>query len=188
MEAFSDGVIAIIVTIMVLELKPPEAASPSALLRLWPTGLAYALSFLLVAIYWVNHHHLLHAARRVGADTLWLNIHLLFWLSLFPFATAYLGDTRGAAFATVVYAGLSVVVAFAYMLLARNLTRRNADVPAVAALAGRRQTKNILALAAMLLAIPAAYLWEPLALMLLVAPAAAYFVPDRHPAAEEPAA
>lgn len=106
MEAFSDGVIAIIVTIMVLELRPPEDVGPAALVPLWPTFLAYALSFSLVAIYWVNHHNLLHAARRVGNDTLWLNVHFLFWLSLFPFAAAYIGDTRGAPFSVALYAGL----------------------------------------------------------------------------------
>ena len=178
MEAFSDGVIAIIVTIMVLDLHPPVAATPTALLNLWPTFLAYVLSFTLVATYWVNHHHLLHAARAIGADVLWMNIHWLFWLSLMPFATAYLGATRGSPFATVVYSALSAIVAFSYLLLTRSLTRRNAHVPAVQALASKRQTKNILAMVAMLAAMPAAYVWQPLALMLLAAPAVAYFLPE----------
>ena len=182
MEAFSDGVIAIIVTIMVLDLHAPDVGSPALLLHLWPTFLAYLLSFTLVATYWVNHHHLLHAARAVGADVLWLNIHWLFWLSLMPFATAYLGATRGSAFATVVYSALSAVLAFSYLLLTRALTRRNAHVPAVRALAAKRQTKNILAMAAMLAAMPAAYVWQPLALVLLAAPALAYFLPEGHPA------
>lgn len=185
MEAFSDGVIAIIVTIMVLDLRPPEAASPLALFHLWPTFLAYVLSFTLVATYWVNHHHLLHAARAVEADVLWLNIHWLFWLSLTPFATAYLGATRGAAFATLVYSALSAVLAFSYLLLTRAVTRRNAHVPEVRALASKRQTKNILSMAAILAAMPAAYVWQPLALALLAAPAVAYFLPEGRPVAPD---
>ena len=178
MEAFSDGVIAIIVTIMVLELRPPAQFTPQALLLDWPVFLAYALSFTLVAIYWVNHHHLLHAARHIGTDTLWLNIHWLFWLSLFPFATAYIGAAHGAPFPTAVYASLSLAVAFAYLLLTRNLTRRNSHVRAMAALAGKRQTKNLVAMALMAVAIPLAWISEPVAIALLVAPAVAYFLPE----------
>lgn len=178
MEAFSDGVIAIIVTIMVLELKAPASGDLGSLIRLWPTFLAYALSFTLVATYWVNHHHLLHAARDVGADVLWLNIHWMFWLSLLPVATAYLGSTRGAPLAIVVYAALSVIVALSYLFLTRALTRRNFHVPAVRALASHRQTKNILAMFAMLCAIPMAFVSVVLALGLLAAPVIAYFCPD----------
>ncbi|QUD89575.1 TMEM175 family protein [Phenylobacterium montanum] len=170
--------IAIIITIMVLDLRPPVSGEPSALLALWPVLLSYALSFVLVAIYWVNHHHLLQAARRVGPTTLWLNLHLLFWLSLFPFATAYLGAMRGTAFPIAVYAGLSEVVAFAYLLLARDLTRRNFDAQQIAGPARRHQFKNFAAMLATGAAIPVVYLSRPLALILLAAPAAAYFIPD----------
>lgn len=178
MEAFSDGVIAIIVTIMVLELRPPAEFTEKALLVDWPVFSAYALSFTLVSIYWVNHHHLLHAARHIATDTLWLNIHWLFWLSLFPFATAYIGAAHGAPFPTAVYATLSLLVAFAYLLLARNLSRRNGHVRAMATLARKRQTKNLVAMTAMAAAIPLAWVWEPLAIALLVAPAVAYFLPE----------
>ncbi len=177
MEAFSDGVIAIIVTIMVLELRPPAEFTEKALLVDWPVFSAYALSFTLVSIYWVNNHHLLHAARHIATDTLWLNIHWLFWLSLFPFATAYIGAAHGAPFPTAVYATLSLLVAFAYLLLARNLSRRNGHVRAMATLARKRQTKNLVAMTAMAAAIPLAWVWEPLAIALLVAPAVAYFLP-----------
>src|SRR5215468_3522695 len=94
LEAFSDGVVAIIITIMVLELKAPHEASMEALLKLTPVFLSYALSFLVVAILWVNHHHLLHTATRVNGRMLWLNNHLLFWLSLVPFTTAFLGENH----------------------------------------------------------------------------------------------
>ena len=181
MEAFSDGVIAIIITIMVLDLRAPTSGDVGSLIRLWPTFLAYVLSFALVATYWVNHHHLLHAARQVGADVLWLNIHWMFWLSLVPFATAYLGSTHGASFSILCYAALSTVLAFSFLLLTRGLTRRNRHVAAVEALASRRQTKNVLALVAMISAMPAAYVFRPLALALLAAPVIAYFWPDGHP-------
>lgn len=132
-----------------------------------------------MAIYWVNHHHLLHAARQVSTATLWLNVHWLFWLSLFPFATAYLGGSRGAPFPIAVYAALSVAAAFAYLLLTRSLIQRNAHIPAVAVLSSKRQTKNLAAMAAMLAAIPVAFVWAPLAIALLIVPAFAYFLPER---------
>ena len=106
-------------------------------------------------------------------------MHWLFWLSLFPFATAYLGGSRGAAFPVALYAVLSVAVAFAYLLLTRSLVQRNAHVAAVATLSRRRQTKNLAALAAMVAAIPLAYVWAPLAIALLAVPALAYFLPER---------
>lgn len=178
MEAFSDGVIAIIVTIMVLELRPPNETGLDSLFPLWPTFLAYALSFTLVAIYWVNHHNLLHAARRVGNETLWLNIHFLFWLSLFPFAAAYIGDTRGAPFSVALYAALSTVVALAYLLLNRNLVARNPAV-AVTANIARHRLKNLVAIGLTSLAVPMAFFNETIAVVLLAAPAIAYLVPVR---------
>lgn len=175
MEAFSDGVIAIIVTIMVLELRPPGHVGLDALAPLWPTFLAYALSFSLVAIYWVNHHNLLHAARRVANDTLWLNVHFLFWLSLFPFAAAYIGDTRGAPFAIALYAGLSTTVAVAYAFLDRNLVRRNPGASSPAIVSGRR-LKNLAAIGLTASAIPLAFINETVAAILLAAPAVAYIL------------
>ena len=176
--AYSDGVIAIIVTIMVLELHAPTSSDPGALVRLWPTFSAYALSFLLVSIYWVNHHHLLHSNRRIGRDVLWLNIHFLFWLSLFPFATAYLSATRGAALATALYATLGVAAAAAFRFLGVSLSRRNLDSAVVARIAPDRRRKNTWALCANALAVPVAFVSTPLALALLTVPAALYFLPD----------
>ena len=178
MEAFSDGVIAIIVTIMVLELHAPESAEPARLIANWPVFLAYLLSFTIVAIYWVNHHHLLQPVTRVSKRSLWLNIHWLFWLSLFPYVTAYIGGTRGAAFATAVYAGLSLAVATAFLLLQRSLIAENVHVENLAASSKRRVVKNLAAMASMLLAIPLARVSEPVALVLLAVPALSYFVPD----------
>lgn len=178
MEAFSDGVIAIIITIMVLELKAPEEADMHALLSTWPIFLSYTLSFTMVAIYWVNHHHLLKTCAQIDHRTLWLNIHWLFWLSLFPVTTAYMGETRGAPFAIAIYAGLSMLVATAFLLLQRRLLASNAHIEEVSASTRRRTVKNLAAMAAMAAAIPLAFVSAPIAAVLLAVPALAYFVPD----------
>ena len=121
LEAFSDGVLAIIITIMVLELKHPEGADASALVRLAPMFLSYVLSFLYVGIYWNNHHHLLQAAQRVSGGVLWANLHLLFWLSLFPFATAWLGTGHVEAIPTAFYGAVLFMAAVAYYVLQRAI-------------------------------------------------------------------
>ncbi len=117
LEAFSDGVLAIIITIMVLELKVPHGDSLPALRPLLPVFLSYVLSFLYVAIYWNNHHHMLHAARRVSASVLWANLHLLFWLSLLPFVTGWMGENHFAPVPSAVYGGVLLAAAIAYWIL-----------------------------------------------------------------------
>jgi uncharacterized membrane protein len=117
LEAFSDGVLAIIITIMVLELKVPHGASPGALVPLLPVFLSYLLSFVYVGIYWNNHHHMLHATTHVTGAVLWANLHLLFWLSLFPFATGWMGENHFAAVPTALYGGVLLAAAIAYWLL-----------------------------------------------------------------------
>ena len=121
LEAFSDGVIAIIMTIMVLELRAPEAPSLAALKPLLPTFLSYALSFIYLGIYWNNHHHMLHAARHVNGRVMWANLYLLFWISLFPFVTAWTGNTRGGAWPTALYGMVSLMAATAYVILERAI-------------------------------------------------------------------
>jgi uncharacterized membrane protein len=116
-EAFSDGVIAIIITIMVLELKVPHGESIDALAPLIPVFLSYVLSFLYVGIYWNNHHHMLHACHRVTGPMLWANLHLLFWLSLFPFATGWMGENHFAAAPSAVYGVVLLMAAVAYWIL-----------------------------------------------------------------------
>ena len=116
-EAFSDGVIAIIITIMVLELKVPRGESLDALAPLLPVFLSYVLSFVYVGIYWNNHHHMLHALHRVTGPMLWANLHLLFWLSLFPFATGWMGENHFAAAPTAVYGAVLLMAAIAYWIL-----------------------------------------------------------------------
>jgi uncharacterized membrane protein len=126
LEAFSDGVIAIIITIMVLELKVPHEASPEALQALAPVFLSYALSFLVVAIIWVNHHHMWHLARRVNARVLWLNNHLLFWMSLIPFSTAFMGENHVAPLGVALY-GLNLFAANLAFDLLRRANARGRD-------------------------------------------------------------
>ena len=117
LEAFSDGVIAIIITIMVLELKVPHGATSDALLPLIPAFLSYVLSFIYVGIYWNNHHHLLHTCERVNGSILWANLHLLFWLSLFPVTTAWIGENHLAAQPSALYGAVLLMAAVAYWLL-----------------------------------------------------------------------
>jgi uncharacterized membrane protein len=123
LEAFSDGVLAIIITIMVLELKVPHGEELSALLPLWPVGLSYALSFLYVGIYWNNHHHLMQASRRVNGSVLWSNLHLLFWLSLLPFTTGWMGENHFARWPTVLYGFNLLLSALAWYILQTRLVR-----------------------------------------------------------------
>ena len=117
LEAFSDGVLAIIITIMVLELKVPHDPSPAALLKLLPVFLSYVMSFTYVGIYWNNHHHLLHTCNRVSAGVMWANMHLLFWLSLLPFASGWVGENHFAALPTAVYGALLMMAGIAYVIL-----------------------------------------------------------------------
>jgi uncharacterized membrane protein len=117
LEAFSDGVIAIIITIMVLELKVPHDASLDALTPLWGVFLSYVLSFVYLGIYWNNHHHMLHTVRHVTGGVLWANLHLLFWLSIVPFVTGWMGENHFAALPTAVYGGVLLMAALSYWLL-----------------------------------------------------------------------
>ncbi len=123
MEAFSDGVIAIIITIMVLEMKVPHGDSLKDLAPLLPVFLSYVLSFIYVGIYWNNHHHMLHACARVTGAMLWANLHLLFWLSLFPFTTGWMGENRFTAVPTALYGVVLLMAAFAYLLLQKTIIR-----------------------------------------------------------------
>src|SRR4051812_46513829 len=124
LEAFSDGVIAIVITIMVLELKVPHGVELAALKPLLPIFLSYLLSFIYVGIYWNNHHHLLHSAAHVSGGILWSNLHLLFWLSLFPFVTGWLGENHVAPLPAAIYGFVLLMAALAYSLLQRAILNR----------------------------------------------------------------
>src|SRR4051812_1513694 len=123
LEAFSDGVLAVIITIMVLEMKSPHGATLAALQPMVPVFLSYILSFVYIAIYWNNHHHLLHATQRVNGVTLWANMHLLFWLSLIPFATAWMDENHFQSLPVATYGVVLLCAAIAYYLLVRALIR-----------------------------------------------------------------
>ena len=178
LEAFSDGVIAIIITIMVLELKVPHDAELSALLALYPVFISYVLSFIYVGIYWNNHHHLLHAAQRVDGRVLWANLHLLFWLSLFPFASGWMGENHFAATPVALYGFVLLMAAIAYFILARMLIAVEGKTSTLAVALGK-DYKGIISVVAYALAIPLAFVNAWLSVALYVSVAAMWFIPDR---------
>jgi uncharacterized membrane protein len=177
-EAFSDGVMAIIITIMVLELKAPHDPTPTSLARMWPVLFAYVLSFLIIAIYWVNHHHLLHMVTRVDATVLWANINLLFWISLVPWVTVYLGDNHALPFPVALYATVSLAGALSWFLLRVAIARRYHESE-FDRLNKRMARKNLIAILIYIIAIIVAFIYTPLALILIATPAAMYFLPER---------
>ena len=178
LEAFSDGVLAIIITIMVLELKVPHDASLAALALLWPVFLSYVLSFVYIGIYWNNHHHMLHVTDRVTGGILWANLHLLFWLSLLPFSTGWMGENEFARWPTVVYGANLLACALAYFVLQRRIIAIEGPDGALARAVGR-DLKGKLSPLFYLTGITLAWLWQPGAGMaLFVAVALIWLVPD----------
>jgi uncharacterized membrane protein len=178
LEAFSDGVIAIIITIMVLELRPPAGTNWADLAPLVPTFLSYLLSFTFIAIYWNNHHHLLHAVAQVNGRVLWANMHLLFWLSLTPFVTAWLGERHAAPIPVAAYAVVQLLAAVAYFLLTRALLPLHGADSALARALGR-DWKGKASIVAYVAAIPLAFANRWAAIAVLVGVALAWLIPDR---------
>ena len=177
LEAFSDGVIAILITIMVLGLTPPRGADPAALQPLIPTFLSYVLSFAFLGIYWNNHHHLLQIAKHVNGPVLWANLHLLFWLSLVPFVTNWMGTTNFAAWPVALYGVVLLASALAFTILVNALKAIHGQETALAA-ALRNNTKGNISLVLYLLAIPLAFVNSWLAGVLYAIVAALWLVPD----------
>jgi uncharacterized membrane protein len=178
LEAFSDGVIAVIITIMVLELKAPHGADLHALATLWPVFLSYVLSFVYVGIYWNNHHHIMRAVDVIDGPTMWANLHLLFWLSLVPFATAWLGDNLGAAIPTATYGLLLLLSAVAFTILTTCLVGCNGKDSAIARALGDDR-KGKLSMLLYSVATIAAFFVPILAYALYFAVATIWFMPDR---------
>jgi uncharacterized membrane protein len=177
-EAFSDGVLAIIITIMVLELKVPHEATFSALRELLPVGFSYVLSFINVGIYWNNHHHLFQATKRINGAVMWANLHLLFWLSLFPFCTAWMGENNFAFIPTAVYGGVLVMAAAAYTILQTTILNTEGVNSAIRQAIGA-DLKGKISLALYVLSIPIAF-WQPwISGLLFVTVAIIWFIPDR---------
>jgi uncharacterized membrane protein len=177
-EAFSDGVFAIMITIMVLEIRPPEGAELSALQPVLPVFLSYTLSFVFLGIYWNNHHHLLQAAQRVDGRVLWLNLHLLFWLSLIPFATAWMGEHALEQAPIALYGVALWMAGFAYYLLARSLIALHGPDSGLAAALGR-DAKGIVSLVLYTSAILLSFVNPVLSMALYVVVAVMWLVPDR---------
>jgi uncharacterized membrane protein len=178
LEAFSDGVLAIIITIMVLELKVPHGESAQTLLPLLPVFLSYVLSFLYVGIYWNNHHHMLQAAKRVTGGVLWANLHLLFWLSLFPFVTAWMGENHFAAVPSALYGTVLLLAGVAYWILAHAIVAAEGPDSLLAKAIGKDR-KGTLSVVAYAVAIPLAFVDPWLAQAIYVGVALTWLVPDR---------
>jgi uncharacterized membrane protein len=178
LEAFSDGVIAIIITIMVLELKVPHDASWQGLVPVAPVFLSYVLSFVFLGIYWSNHHHLLQAVEHVNGRVLWANLHLLFWLSLTPFVTGWMGENNFAAVPAALYGVVLLLSAVAYFILARSLLSIHAPGSVLARALGA-DFKGKISMVIYLVAIPLAFVRSWLACALYVLVAAMWLAPDR---------
>ncbi len=177
LEAFSDGVIAILITIMVLGLNPPHGADPAALQPLIPTFLSYVLSFVFLGIYWNNHHHLLQVIKQVDGRVLWANLHLLFWLSLVPFTTNWMGATHFATWPVALYGVNLLMSAVAFTLLVRALLAIHGQESVLAAALGN-DFKGKISLVFYVVAIPLAFVNSWLAGALYVVVAAIWLVPD----------
>lgn len=179
LEAFSDAVIAIIMTIMVLELKIPHGTDLAALKPLLPVFLAYVLSFVYLAIYWNNHHHMLHATRKVNGKVLWANMLLLFWLSLIPFATGWMGENHFTPLPTAVYGFVLLLAALSYTLLQNKLIHHSKDENIELGDAVGSDLKGKISLVAYLIALPLAFVHENISHAIYALVALMWIIPDR---------
>lgn len=178
LEAFSDGVIAIIITIMVLEMKVPHSANPEALKPLLPVFGSYVLSFIYVGIYWNNHHHMLHVSKRVTGGILWANLHLLFWLSLLPFVTGWMGENHFAAMPSALYGCVLFATSIAYVVLQQTIIHDQGPKSPLKAMVGS-DWKGKLSPLLYLLAIVSTFFWVGVAQVLYVLGTVMWLVPDR---------
>jgi len=180
LEAFSDGVFAIIITIMVLEIKVPEGKTWESLRSMIPVMLSYVLSFIFVGIYWVNHHHLLHTTNKVDASILWSNIHLLFWLSIVPVATDWMGETHFATNPVAVYAGLLLLCGFAFTVLQLRIEKKNEGNEKLNHAFVILRKKGIFSIAAYSTALFFAFINTTISGLLFLVVSFVWFVPDRN--------
>jgi uncharacterized membrane protein len=178
LEAFSDGVIAIIITIMVLELKVPHGAGLDVLRPLIPVFISYVLSFVFIGIYWNNHHHMLHAVGKVNGRILWANLHLLFWLSLVPFVTGWMGENHFAALPVALYGVVLLMAGVAYFVLARALAAHHGKDSKLAVALGK-DTKGKASVAIYAAAVPLSFVNPWIAFAMYVLVAIIWFIPDR---------
>lgn len=178
LEAFSDGVLAIIITIMVLELKVPHDASLASLVELFPILISYILSFIFVGIYWNNHHHLFHAVSKVSGSVLWANLHLLFWLSLIPFASAWMGENHFSSLPVALYGINLLLCGVAYYILAQVLIFVHGKNSILAKAIGS-DFKGLMSLVIYAVAIPFAFFNSVISALLYVTVALMWLIPDR---------
>jgi len=178
LEAFSDGVIAIIITIMVLELKIPHGSDWQSLRNLAPKFLSYIISFIYIAIYWNNHHHLLHTVKHVTGSILWANTHLLFWLSLVPFVTAWAGQNHFADLPVAVYSFVMLMAGVAYFILSRILISVHGKDSLLSSAVGK-DFKGIVSMIGYAIAVPLAFYYSEVSILIIVAIAFLWLVPDR---------
>ncbi|MDR3426281.1 MULTISPECIES: TMEM175 family protein [Silvimonas] len=178
LEAFSDGVLAIIITIMVLELKVPHGTDPHALLEMWPVLLSYILSFIYVGIYWNNHHHLFHAVTAVSGGVLWANLHLLFWLSLIPVTTAWLGENGLMSWPAALYGVVLLGSAIAYFILTRVLVAHHGRQSLLAQSLGS-DVKGRISVVLYALGVGLAFVHGAIACILYTVVAVVWLIPDR---------
>jgi len=178
LEAFSDGVMAIIITIMVLELKVPHSADLAALQPLLPVFFGYVLSFVYVGIYWNNHHHMLHTVKHVSGGVLWANLHLLFWLSLFPFVTGWMGENHFAPLPTAFYGAVLMMAAIAYWILSNTLIHEDGEASLLAKAVGK-DVKGRLSIVFYATGILFSFFYHWVSLAIYVSVALMWLVPDR---------
>jgi uncharacterized membrane protein len=179
LEAFSDGVFAIIITIMVLELKIPHGDNWSSILPLYPKFLSYILSFIYIGIYWNNHHHLLHTVNKVSGGMLWANMHLLFWLSLVPFVTAWAGENYFTSLPVAFYAIVMLMSAIAYTILSKCIIQTHGKDESLLAKSIGRDAKGMFSIAFYIISIPTAFFQPFLSVSLLIAVAIMWLIPDK---------
>ena len=178
LEAFSDGVIAIIITIMVLEIKVPHETGLAALWRLAPVFGSYVLSFVFVGIYWNNHHHLLHATKSITGRILWANLNLLFWLSLIPFVSGWMGENHFETLPVALYGAVLLMCGVSYYILAQALVAHHGPESALALAVGKDR-KGVVSVLMYAVAIPIAFFSAPVSMGLYVVVAALWLIPDR---------
>jgi uncharacterized membrane protein len=180
LEAFSDGVLAIIITIMVLELKPPDTTSWKTAGPFIYTFLSYALSFIVVAIYWGNHHHLLHTVSHIGSKIIWANMHLLFWLSLIPFATKWMGEHNFDRISVAVYAVLQTLCGLAYYILLRVIAISHPNSALLREPLEKQSKKGVISFFIYASAIPMAFIHPAISAALFILVAVTWLIPDRN--------
>lgn len=179
LEAFSDGVLAIIITIMVLEMKVPHSADWHALKELIPTFISYVLSFSFIGIYWNNHHHLLHTVKQVNSSIMWGNLNLLFWLSLVPFATAWMGENNFSTDTVVAYSCLLLTCGYSYDVLRKSIIKSFKDDHALKHALEKQKKKAILSTISYSLAIPGAFVHTGISIALFIFVALIWIIPSR---------